>query len=187
MPTSSQYGRACAHWRSNLFPLLDKHATDYDAVLTTARLTTMHGTHDARVQGLSQAWRRVTDQGLLLPRATTPTTRIRRATQPLLFVAVPRRSDRRLRVVEVDNLYCWFYALTLAQGATPGSTLVDLTDYLCRRETCPVVIGGVDVYADSNHLTVTYARTLAPYLDRVLVGEGLLTRPQKSGHARPLL
>ena len=32
---------------------------------------------------------------------------------------------------------------------------------------CPAVIGGVTVYRD-HHLTVTYARTLAPYVQRGL-------------------
>jgi hypothetical protein len=37
-----------------------------------------------------------------------------------------------------------------------------------------VVIGGVDVYVDSNHLSRTYAQTLAPYLYRRLVEAGVL-------------
>jgi hypothetical protein len=37
-----------------------------------------------------------------------------------------------------------------------------------------VVIGGVNVYFDNNHLTVTYARTLAPFLYRELTKRGVL-------------
>lgn len=44
--------------------------------------------------------------------------------------------------------------------------VVDLTDYLCPGTTCPPVIGNVAVYLDFNHLTATYARTLAPPLSR---------------------
>ncbi len=62
--TSREIGRTCAHWRSNLFPLLDRKATDYDLVLTTARLVTLHGSHATQVRGLSEAWRRVTSQGV---------------------------------------------------------------------------------------------------------------------------
>ncbi len=42
---------------------------------------------------------------------------------------------------------------------------VDLTDHLCEQQRCPAVVGGVVVYSDGSHLTTTYARTLAPYLD----------------------
>ena len=41
----------------------------------------------------------------------------------------------------------------------------DLTSHICRRSTCAAVNGGVITYFDSSHLTATYARTLAPYLD----------------------
>ena len=40
---SREIGRTCAHWRSNLFPLLDRRASQYDLVLTTARLVTLTG------------------------------------------------------------------------------------------------------------------------------------------------
>jgi peptidoglycan/LPS O-acetylase OafA/YrhL len=39
---------------------------------------------------------------------------------------------------------------------------LDLSDYLCDAEICPAVLGNVLVFRDSNHLTATYARTLAP-------------------------
>ena len=41
---------------------------------------------------------------------------------------------------------------------------MDLTDAYCDATTCYTVIGGVVVYADNNHVSNTYARTLAPYL-----------------------
>ena len=42
--------------------------------------------------------------------------------------------------------------------------LVDLTDAFCDSRWCPAVIGNVLVYADSNHMTPTFARTLVPEL-----------------------
>lgn len=41
---------------------------------------------------------------------------------------------------------------------------VDLWDSFCDEEGCHAVIGGVVVYFDDEHLTITYAETLAPYL-----------------------
>ncbi len=49
---------------------------------------------------------------------------------------------------------------------------IDLTARICPRETCAPVVGGVVVYRDTNHLTDTFVRSLAPFLgsaiDRML-------------------
>jgi peptidoglycan/LPS O-acetylase OafA/YrhL len=42
--------------------------------------------------------------------------------------------------------------------------VLDFSRYLCTRSTCSAVIGGIIVYQDQQHLTQTFARTLAPYL-----------------------
>lgn len=47
----------------------------------------------------------------------------------------------------------------------PDITTVDLNDFLCDERTCPAVIGGVLAYYDGSHMTATFARSLAPYLD----------------------
>jgi hypothetical protein len=41
---------------------------------------------------------------------------------------------------------------------------VDLNKYICTRKSCPAVVGGVVPYRDENHLTVTFSRSLVPYL-----------------------
>lgn len=46
----------------------------------------------------------------------------------------------------------------------PGVDLLDLTPWICPDDLCVGVIGNVAVYRDDNHLTRTYARTLAPSL-----------------------
>ncbi|GAB3037021.1 acyltransferase [Nocardioides flavus (ex Wang et al. 2016)] len=63
----------------------------------------------------------------------------------------------------------WIGADPLTEEAQSlGSDLVatvDLNDRICREDVCPAVIGGVIVYADFNHLSATFSRTLAPYLE----------------------
>ncbi|WP_341719329.1 acyltransferase family protein [Micromonospora sp. FIMYZ51] len=54
-----------------------------------------------------------------------------------------------------------------AQGAQ-GVHLIDLTEAICPTDRCAAVIGDVLVYRDTNHLTATYVRTLAPRLDEQL-------------------
>lgn len=56
----------------------------------------------------------------------------------------------------------------------PDVTLIDLTDVYCDDQECLPVVGGVTVYRDDDHLTDTFAGTLAPYLADAmapLVGE----------------
>ena len=49
-----------------------------------------------------------------------------------------------------------------------GATYVDTRPVFCPDERCPVVIGGVVVYRDNQHVSATYARTLAPFLAPLL-------------------
>jgi len=43
-------------------------------------------------------------------------------------------------------------------------TYLRLTQYFCDARKCHALIGGVVVYFDTDHLTLTYSRSLAPYL-----------------------
>lgn len=76
----------------------------------------------------------------------------------------------------------WVRADPLADAAatigTPTVRTVDLNRFLCSAQTCPPVIGGVIVYADINHMTATFAATLAPYLEPAIAG--LLGEPARS-------
>ncbi|HVY30429.1 MAG TPA: acyltransferase family protein [Polyangiaceae bacterium] len=56
----------------------------------------------------------------------------------------------------------------VALAKVPPQLSADLSDFMCMREVCPAVVGGVLVYRDTHHLTATYAKTLAPLLWRVL-------------------
>lgn len=48
-----------------------------------------------------------------------------------------------------------------------GGQYADISDWFCTAEVCPVVIGEDLVFRDDNHLTVSYARALAPALEIV--------------------
>ena len=57
--------------------------------------------------------------------------------------------------------------LRAVAARVPGVEVVDLYPYFCTDGQCPSVIGNVLVYRD-NHMTNSYARTLAPPLARML-------------------
>lgn len=50
----------------------------------------------------------------------------------------------------------------------PDVVLIDLTDVYCDARECLPVIGGVTVYRDADHLSDTFAGTLAPYVANAL-------------------
>lgn len=49
--------------------------------------------------------------------------------------------------------------------ALPGISTMESHSYLCTATVCPAVIGSVIAYFDGSHMTATYARTLAPFVD----------------------
>lgn len=52
-------------------------------------------------------------------------------------------------------------------GKVPAAA-IDMSDWFCTADTCPVVVGNVLVYRDRGHISATYARELAPMLEREL-------------------
>jgi peptidoglycan/LPS O-acetylase OafA/YrhL len=58
--------------------------------------------------------------------------------------------------------------LERAASEALGATLIDMTDWICPADRCPVVIDGILVYRDIHHLTATFAASLAqPLLARL--------------------
>ena len=45
---------------------------------------------------------------------------------------------------------------------------IDFTQLFCRDEKCPMSIGGIRVYSDSNQVSGTFSFLLSPYLAREL-------------------
>jgi len=56
-------------------------------------------------------------------------------------------------------------------AATEGFRVLDMTDYFCTELECPMAVGGVRVYRDSNHMSGTYNLLLTPYLREELMGQ----------------
>ena len=76
--------------------------------------------------------------------------------------AVPRREvlDRDAAAVAARRLN------------SPRVRELDLTRFFCGKLVCEPVIGGVLVYKDATHLTGLYAKTLGPYLARLIDASG---------------
>ena len=60
-------------------------------------------------------------------------------------------------------------AQLVAVEGVKGAHLVDLSDAICPADPCAVVIGGVLVWRDDDHLTRTYVQSLTPRLRALLL------------------
>ena len=47
----------------------------------------------------------------------------------------------------------------------PGISTLEVYRFMCAGSVCPAVIGGVIVYFDGSHMTTTYARSIAPFIE----------------------
>lgn len=52
----------------------------------------------------------------------------------------------------------------------PNVTFLDYTGAVCRDGYCPAIVGNILVYRDTHHFTATFARSLAPALEKDLAG-----------------
>ena len=68
-----------------------------------------------------------------------------------------------------DSRSAWVRPDPMAEAAkamdSPDVRVADLTDRFCSDTRCPTVVGGVIVFFDDHHLTRTYSRSLAPFLE----------------------
>ena len=55
--------------------------------------------------------------------------------------------------------------INAAASAEPRAEVLDLTPALCGPRICPAVIDGVVVMRDEHHITATFSRALAPWID----------------------
>ncbi|HET7054257.1 MAG TPA: acyltransferase family protein [Solirubrobacterales bacterium] len=60
-----------------------------------------------------------------------------------------------------------------AARRSPGAHLIDINREICPQNLCRAVIGNALVYRDKSHLSATFARTLAPGIERGLKRAGV--------------
>ncbi|MFD1824926.1 acyltransferase family protein [Mumia zhuanghuii] len=167
---------ACAEMKANLDELLRAEPDRFDFIVTTSRASSQRASEEARVQGVLDVW----EPAL---KAKTPIVAIRdnpeggrRAEDDpnicLGEVGAARAAEcalsRKAAITDVFDPY------EQAVERSKRTTYVDMTKWYCDKDKCPVVIGGANVFSDSNHVTITYARTLAPYYKAAFAKAGLL-------------
>ena len=63
--------------------------------------------------------------------------------------------------------------LAALEAKLPGVAFVDMTDLICTGTECPGAVGNTYVYLDNNHLSRSYAASMAPmFSERLLAATG---------------
>lgn len=113
----------------------------------------------AAIEGFKEAWQPLLDTGAeVLALKDTPF--ISQETWDCVVANADQmsRCDVPLSQIEAtfDN--------SAAAAEELGLRVVDFRELFCVREMCPMSIGGIRVYRDSNHMSGTYSFLLSPYL-----------------------
>ncbi|HET8768664.1 MAG TPA: acyltransferase family protein [Pedococcus sp.] len=157
----------CDAWNARVMQRL--RADPPDLLLTSSYATTAwdgrRPSRDALVDGLAARWSEVRDLGV--PLAVLGDSPLSPDDLDVCTARHPHRlslcSFDRAPAVEGSGL-----PVQRAAAAASGVELLDLTDWICPAQRCPVAIGHVTVHRAGDHLTATYVRTMAGVLGRAL-------------------
>ncbi|MFC4105279.1 acyltransferase family protein [Micromonospora zhanjiangensis] len=162
---------SCAAWSTALRERLRRERPDLIIVTSYDYQALRDGTvlagadNDlALIAAMRRTWAELAAGSRVVVLRDTPAPRIDVAE----CVSVHREQLTRCAVDRAAALTGAGTAQEAAASALAGVRLVDLNDAICPDIRCAPVIGGVLVYRDTNHMTATYARTLAPRLDERL-------------------
>jgi hypothetical protein len=152
----------CVAWNTAVFDKIAELRPD--AVVTIASRDVRAGLTERTPAGFVEQWRRLADLDI-------PVLAVR--DNPRFAYDVPdcvRRNGREDDPCGVDRDAVYAADPPYAQLDVPSNvTFLDLADHVCDDTRCPAVIGNVLVYLDDNHLTASYATTLAPVIEDQVV------------------
>ena len=168
LPINSPYlGREfteCEQWRADVMARLERERPQLVVFDMSRRYGADFGftSYDqAWLQGLTRLVQRVHATGarvLVLgpvadPHATVPT-------------CVSAHMDNAVACApaRAEGLDDAGIAAEKAATAAGGGQYAELSDFVCTADRCPVIVGNTLVYRDDNHVTIEYAKVLAPVL-----------------------
>ncbi len=171
-PAPTRYD-ACVTWNEGVMQELTRTGFDrvivaasasYSALLADGELVRGSRADQLMAQGYTESWEELVSAGVPVvmvedsPRPGVDVVEcLALHTEEPAQCAFPRHSAlRKSSPMKVA-----------AEGMT-GVQVVDLNDYICPDQECQMVVGGLVVYRDGNHLTASYSTSLAPMLKRAL-------------------
>lgn len=170
----------CESWKSKLDVVLAE-AYQYDVIITsysaTAKFTATEGrsVEESIILGFADVWAPLVEAG-----AQVVAIRDNPRSRPDYLECIDQhgRDDVASSCsIAQTEAFDFFDGQPAAVDRVPGAHLLDLTEYFCQEGRCSPMIGNVIVYRDLNHLTSTYARSLAPQIrTQVLELTGVVER-----------
>ncbi|MEV0953607.1 acyltransferase family protein [Promicromonospora sp. NPDC050249] len=156
--------RSCQVWNEGLGGELAELRPD--VVVTVGTYTaTQAGEPEKVAEPEVSAWRKLDAHGIPV---IALRDNMRFETSPVHCVAEhgpdPRCGRDRAEILGANPLDHY-------RGLPASTTVIDLNDALCTPVRCEEVVGNVLVYRDDDHISATYVRTVAPYLDERLRAE----------------
>jgi hypothetical protein len=170
-PAAVKFSYRCDKWRAGTLRRIEGDRPDlvvtgtgvaYGAIAGGRRLS---GAANARAMrdGYARTLRRLRRTGAKVAVMKTLTW------APNRIVTCVRGNMRRLRRCAFEREQPSNRAFEArAAKRVGGARLIDARGRICLPKICPAVIDDTIVYRDPQHLSATYARTLAPWLDRRL-------------------
>jgi hypothetical protein len=158
---------SCDAWHDNVVTFLEKTPVDVVFVGENADESMAAGEQEL----IASRWRRIADLGIPIL-AVRPTPHLRTRPGDCLPDDIERCVVPRAEAEQANPI-------ALAAETIPDVHVVDMTDAICGPDTCGPVVGNLAVFRDEHHLTATYSRALAPFLERAIVRsfpEGLPVR-----------
>ncbi|MDT7615491.1 MAG: hypothetical protein QOF00_2938 [Pseudonocardiales bacterium] len=136
-----------------------------DAVVTLASMDVMPGLTERTPPGFPAQWKRVTDLGI-------PVLAVR--DNPRFTFSMPdcvqqNGVDSARCIVDRDDIYAPVPPYENVPDVPAGVTFLDTADAICTPTMCPPAVGNVLVYLDNNHLTRSYATTMAGRIESRVV------------------
>ena len=161
--TDKVLSEACVTYVKNLKALLLEN--DYDLVITSQKNGVAwlaepgQSQGEAAISGLVSIWKPLVDRGI-------PVIVIKDNPMPIPDVirCLETKSEAECSVKRQSAIPFDPQVEAVKRMNSNLIRLVNFDNVYCDSKTCFPVIGKVVVYRDANHLTSTFARTLAPYL-----------------------
>lgn len=153
---------SCLPWNQSLVGVLDELAPD--AVVVDGTETGVSaGVPERILRGQLAAWQKLDAKGIPVL-ALRDNMRFKES--PVDCVA-ERGADPGCGRARGD-VFHGPDPLATTPGIPESLVPLDLTDALCTADDCPAVIGNVLVYRDDDHISATYVRTAAGYLEDLI-------------------
>ncbi len=144
----------CWSWRVNVLEELEEMHPDAVVVVGSRTSTTEPG--DTVIPAESRAWRRLANAGI---RVVTLRDNPRFGFQ--VPACVEQHPDGAGCARARADVYAPVNPVEDTEGVPSSAVHLDLTRFICGDRLCGGVVGNVLIYRDDNHMTATYAATLA--------------------------